>query len=196
MSDSTSPATDGFTAGVLVGSIRRDSVSRKVATAMAGLVPAGLTLRPLRIDDLPLYDEDLDDGPPPAPWARFRAEVRAVDAILFVTPEYNRSVPAPLKNAVDVGSAPHGRNVFAGRPAGIVSLSPGRMGAFGANHHLRQSLVFLDMPTMQQPEAYLGGSDEMLGADGTLRSDAVRELLTGFLTAFDVWVAGHVAVPA
>jgi chromate reductase len=150
----TAPTPPRLSLGVIVGSLRATSVTRLIADNLVAATPDGVDARFLDISDLPLYNEDLDievAAEAPAPWTRFREEVRATDAILFVTPEYNRSVPAPLKNAIDVGSAPHDQNVFAGLPAAIVSASPGRMGAFGANHHLRQSLVFLDMPTMQQP---------------------------------------------
>lgn len=185
--------------GVIVGSLRTDSVTRRLAKALIAVAPATLVPRFVQIGDLPLYNEDLDievADEAPAPWARFRCEVRACDAILFVTPEYNRSVPAPLKNAIDVGSAPHGRNVFDGLPAAVVSASPGRMGAFGANHHLRQSLVFLNMPTMQQPELYLGGSDGLFGAEGTVSDPAVRAMLAGYMERFAGWAARHAPVSA
>lgn len=182
--------------GVVVGSLRRESMCRKLAAGAMRMAPPSLRLEILEIGDLPLYDEDLDEGPVPLPWQRFRDQVRLVDALLFITPEYNRSVPAPLKNAVDVGSAPHGANVFAGRPAGIISLSPGRLGAFGANHHLRQSLVFLDMPTMAQPEAYLGGSYEMFDDDGRLASETVEGLVGVYLERFEQWTRRHLPVAA
>lgn len=182
--------------GVVVGSLRRESMCRKLAAGAMRMAPPSLRLEILEIGDLPLYDEDLDEGPVPLPWQRFRDQVRSVDALLFITPEYNRSVPAPLKNAVDVGSAPHGANVFAGRPAGIISLSPGRLGAFGANHHLRQSLVFLDMPTMAQPEAYLGGSYEMFDDDGRLASETVEGLVGVYLERFEQWTRRHLPVAA
>jgi chromate reductase, NAD(P)H dehydrogenase (quinone) len=177
--------------GVVVGSLRQESMCRKLASNAMRMAPPSLRLQILEIGDLPLYDEDLDEGLVPLPWQRFRDEVRSVDAVLFLTPEYNRSVPAPLKNAVDVGSAPHGANVFAGRPAGIISLSPGRMGAFGANPHLRQSLVFLDMPTMAQPEAYLGGSYDMFDGDGHLVSGPVEGILSAYLERFEQWTRRH-----
>ncbi|MEW5810531.1 MAG: NAD(P)H-dependent oxidoreductase [Actinomycetota bacterium] len=191
--DTTSPA---LTVGVVVGSLRRESVCRKLAAHAIRMAPDSLRLEILEIGDLPLYDEDLDAGPVPLSWQRFRDQVRSVDALLFVTPEYNRSVPAPLKNAVDVGSAPYGANVFAGRPAGIISLSPGRLGAFGANHHLRQSLVFLDVPAMAQPEAYFGDSHEMFDESGQLASAAVEKLLGAYLESFEQWTRRHLRVAA
>jgi chromate reductase, NAD(P)H dehydrogenase (quinone) len=110
-----------------------------------------------------------------------------------VTPEYNRSVPGALKNALDVGSRPAGQSVWKGKPAAIVSISPGALGAFGANHHLRQSLVFLDMPTMQQPEAYIGGAAALLGADGSLTAEPTREFLVKFGRAFGAWIEANAA---
>lgn len=164
-------------------------------------MPAPGTLAPrlLEIGDLPLYAEDLDvevaAEPPPA-WARFRAEVRSCAAILFVTPEYDRSVPAPLKNAVDVGSAPHGQHAFLGKPAAIASVSTGRMGAFGANHHLRQSLVFLGMPTMARPELYLGDSEGLFDLAGRLRDPAMRTRLARYMQALADWTPVHVPAAA
>lgn len=172
----------------LVGSLRRDSLSRKVAEALHGLAPAGLDIRFVEIGTLPLYNFDLE-AEPPLEWRRFRDEIRAADAVLFVTPEYNRSVPGVLKNAIDIGSRPKETNAWNGRPAGIVSVSPGAIGAFGANHHLRQSLVFLDMPTMQQPEAYVGGAAGLFGEDGTLDNESTRDFLAGYLAAFADWIA-------
>ncbi len=187
-------AVHPFSLGVIVGSLRTDSVTRRLATALARLAPASFEARFIEIGDLPLYNEDLDievAPEPPAEWARFRDELRALDAVLFVTPEYNRSVPAPLKNAIDVGSAPHDRNAFEGLPAAIVSASPGRLGAFGANHHLRQSLVFLDMPTMQQPELYLGGSYGLVDAAGEVADPDVKAMLADFMERFAGWVRRH-----
>lgn len=180
--------------GVIVGSLRSTSVTRLVAENLVAAAPVGVDARFLDITDLPLYNEDRDievAAEAPAPWARFREEVRAADAILFVTPEYNRSIPAPLKNAIDVGSAPHDQNVFAGLPAAVVSASPGRMGAFGANHHLRQSLVFLDMPTMQQPELYIGGSYDLFNQDGRLVDADMTRRFDAYMERFVAWTARH-----
>ena len=128
---------------VLVGSLRKDSINRKVAAALRELAPASLKLEIIEIGHLPLYNRD-QDAKPPAEWAAFRQRIKGADAILFVTPEYNRSVPAPLKNAIDVGSRPYGQSAWNGKPGAVVSASPGAIGGFGANHHLRQSLVFLN----------------------------------------------------
>lgn len=173
---------------VIVGSLRRESLSRKVALAMAGLAGDRLALRIFEIAGLPLYDEDLESAAPPGQWTAFRDSVRTADGVLFVTPEYNRSVPGGLKNAIDVGSRPYGASVWSGKPAGVVGVSPGAIGAFGANHHLRQSLVFLDMPVMQQPEAYLGGASGYFDESGGIKVEATRTFLTTFLAAFASWV--------
>jgi chromate reductase len=176
------------TIAVIVGSLRRESLSRKVALAMAGLAGDRLALRIVEIGGLPLYDEDLETAAPPGEWTAFRDSVRGVDGVLFVTPEYNRSVPGALKNALDVGSRPYGASVWSGKPAGVVGVSPGAIGAFGANHHLRQSLVFLDMPVMQQPEAYLGGAGGYFDENGALKDESVRKFLNRFVAAFGAWV--------
>lgn len=139
---------------VCIGSLRKASFSRKVANALIAQAPASLSCRIVEIGDLPLYNEDLD-GDPPESWTRFRSEIANSDAILFVTPEYNRSMPGCLKNAVDVGSRPAGKNLFDGLPAAVVSVTPYKLGAFGANHALRQTFVFLNLLVMQQPEAYI-----------------------------------------
>jgi chromate reductase len=170
---------------VLVGSLRKDSLNRKMAHALAGLAAPALKMEIVEIGDLPLYDQDLEDATPtPARWLAFRDAIRGVDAVLFVTPEYNRSVPGPLKNAIDVGSRPYGQSVWSGKPAAIVSVSPGALGAFGANHHLRQSLVFLDMHPLQQPEMYIGGAASLFDQDGKIVNDSTRQLADRFLNAF------------
>lgn len=174
--------------GIIVGSLRKDAFSRQVAGVLRSLAPSVLSLDVIEIRSLPLYDPDLDIAEPPAAWAEFRRALAAVDAVLFVTPEYNRSVPAALKNALDVGSRPYGANAWAGKPGAVVSVSPGALGGFGANHHLRQSLVFLDVPTLQQPEVYLGHVDRLFDGNGDLQEDWARDVLTGFLVAFAAWI--------
>jgi chromate reductase len=173
---------------VLVGSLRKASINRKIALALADLAPPSLKLEIVEIGELPLYNEDIDVAPPPAAYTVFRDKLKAADAVLFVTPEYNRSVPAPLKNAIDVGSRPYGQSNFSGKPAAVISASPGAIGGFGANHHLRQSLVFLDMPVLQQPEAYLGGAAKFFDDSGKL-DEGVKPLLQKFIDAFALWVA-------
>jgi chromate reductase len=172
---------------VLVGSLRKASYNRKMALALTALAPEALKLGIVEIGTLPLYNEDLDTDPPQA-WRAFRDAVRASDAVLFVTPEYNRSVPGGLKNAVDVGSRPYGQSVWSRKPAAVVTVSPGAIGGFGANHHLRQSLVFLDMPVLQQPEAYIGGAANLFTEDGSIASDGTRKFLTGLMAAFAAWI--------
>lgn len=172
---------------VLVGSLRRESFTRKLAIAMKGIAPASLALELVEIRDLQLYDPDLEASPP-APWVAFRERIRRADALLFATPEYNRSVPGVLKNAIDVGSRPPGHSVFDGKPGAVISNSPGALGGFGANHHLRQSLVFLNVPTMQQPEAYIGRVAELFDAEGGFANPATRRFVETFLTAFASWV--------
>lgn len=179
-----------YTIAVLVGSLRKASINRKVALALADLAPANLKLSIVEIGDLPLYNEDIDVTPPAA-YSTFRQQVSAADAVLFVTPEYNRSVPAPLKNAIDVGSRPYGQSAWSGKPGAVISVSPGAIGGFGANHHLRQSLVFLNVPCMQQPEAYLGGAGSAFDESGAL-SDATRPFLQSFINAYAQWVERHV----
>src|SRR5262249_29487090 len=137
--------TDAIDVVALVGRLRRESFTSKLTQALVNLAPSSLQIEIVGIRDLPLYNQD-DEGAAPAAWQTFRARTARAQAVLFATPEYNRSVPGVLKNAIDVGSRPYGKSVWASKPAGIISASPGAMGAFGATHHLRQSLVFLDMP--------------------------------------------------
>ena len=169
---------------VLVGSLRKGSFNRKMALAMERLAPPSLKLGIVEIRDLPLYDEDLEKAGPPQAWVDFRDAIRPRDAVLFVTPEYNRSVPGALKNAIDVGSRPYGQSIWSRKPCAVVSVSPGAIGGFGANHHLRQSLVFLDMPVLQQPEAYIGHANTLFTEDGEVTDETSRKHLVGFMTAF------------
>src|SRR5713226_6501463 len=176
---------------VFVGSLRKESFSRKMAKALAAIAPASLKLEIVEIGQLPLYNQD-DEANPPAATKAFKARVRKADAVLFVTPEYNRGVPGVLKNAIDVGSRPYGDSAWQGKPGAIVSVSPGAIGAFGANHHLRQSLVFLNVPAMPQPEAYIGGAAKLFDTRGALISDSTREFLQKFLTAFAQWIERNI----
>ena len=175
---------------VFVGSLRKESFNRKMAKVLTTLAPESLMLEIIEIGGLPLYDQDYDDGgnPPPA-WTAFRERVKSFDGFLFVTPEYNRSVPGVLKNALDVGSRPYGQSVWGGKPGAVMSVSPGAIGGFGANHHLRQSLVFLDVHAMQQPEAYIGGAAQLFDANGNITNETTREFLRRFMDAFATWVA-------
>lgn len=177
---------------VIVGSLRKDSLNRKVAEALAAAAPQGLSFSFVEIGDLPFFNQDLE-APPPAQWTRFRDEVKAADAVLWVTPEYNRSVPGVLKNALDVGSRPYGQSVFSGKPAAVISASMGAVGGFGANHHLRQSLAFLNMPTLQQPEAYIGAAHTLFDAAGALSNDGTKTFLKSFAEAFAAWIERNAA---
>jgi len=172
---------------VLVGSLRKGSFNRMTAQALMELAPETLKLEIVEIRDLPLYNQD-DDAAPPAQSAAFKQHIARADAVLFVTPEYNRSVPGVLKNAIDVASRPYGQSAWNGKPAGVISVSPGAIGGFGANHHLRQSLVFLNMPAMQQPEAYIGNCAPLFNDQGKLTNESTRKFLRGFLDAFVVWI--------
>jgi len=173
---------------VLVGSLRKDSLNRKVAKSLFELTPPELKLEIVEIGNLPLYNQDLETANPPAAWVAFRDSMRPAEAVLFVTPEYNRSVPGGLKNAIDVGSRPYGKSVFDKKPAGVISVSPGAIGGFGANQHLRQSLVFLNMPPLQMPEAYVGGADKLFDEQGKLTNNSTREFLSKYMHAFAAWV--------
>lgn len=176
---------------VIVGSLRKDSINRKVAKALSELAPPVLKLEIIAIGDLPLYNQDCDTNPPAA-WISFRERIKAADAVLFATPEYNRSVPAPLKNALDVGSRPYGQSVWNGKPGAVISASPSAIGGFGGNHHLRQSLVFLNVPAMQQPEAYIGHADKLFDEDGKLSNDGTRAFLQTFMQAFAAWIGANI----
>jgi chromate reductase len=173
---------------VVVGSLRKGSYTRMVARAMIELAPAGLKCEFVEIGDLALYNQDAETDSPPASWVAFRDRIRPMNAVLFATPEYNRSVPGVLKNAIDVGSRPYGKSVWQGKPAAVVSVSPGAISGFGANHHLRQSLVFLDMPCLQQPEAYIGHADKLFDAAGKLTNDGTRDFLHKFMETFAAWI--------
>jgi chromate reductase, NAD(P)H dehydrogenase (quinone) len=175
---------------ILVGSLRKDSLNRKVARSICAIRNDGLDCSMIEIGDLPLYNQDYDALPEqPAPYVRFRDQVRPADGVLFCTPEYNRGVPGVLKNAVDVGSRPYGQSVWNAKPAAIVSASPGSIGGFGANHQLRQACVFLNMPVMQQPEAYLGHvTDDSFDADDHLKEGPLKELVETLAHAFHDWV--------
>lgn len=172
---------------VIVGSLRKESYNLKTAKALIALAPESLSPEILNIADLPMFNEDLEANPPKQ-WVTLREQIKAADGILFVTPEYNRSIPGVLVNAIDVGSRPYGKNSWDGKPAAIVSVSIGDISGFGANHHLRQSLVFVNAPTMAQPEAYIGGAAALFDDKGNLTYDSTREFLKNFMEAFEKWV--------
>jgi len=170
--------------------LRKQSLNRKMANALIASAPDSLKLEIIEIGALPLYDQDLEDNLP-STWVQFREQVKACDGVLFVTPEYNRSVPAALKNAIDVGSRPREKNVWDKKPGAIISVTPGALGGFGANHHLRQCLVFVNIPTMQQPEAYIGNAASLFDDAGNISNASTKEFLAKYMSAFADWVAIH-----
>jgi chromate reductase len=173
---------------IIVGSLREGSINRKVARSICALRNDNLNCSMIEIGDLPLYNQDLDTNPPQQ-WLRFRDEIARADGVLFCSPEYNRGIPGVLKNAIDVGSRPYGQSVFDKKPAAIVTASPGSIGGFGANHQIRQACVFLNMPVMQQPEAYLGHvSDDSFDEAGCLKEGPLKGLITVLAHAFHDWV--------
>ena len=173
---------------IIVGSLREGSLNRRVARSICALRGENLDCSMVEIGDLPLYNQDLDTNPPQQ-WTRFRQQVGAADGVLFCSPEYNRGVPGVLKNAIDVGSRPYGESVFDKKPAAIVTASPGAIGGFGANHQIRQACVFLNMPVMQQPEAYLGHvTDDSFDESGCLKEGPLKELVTKLAHSFHDWV--------
>jgi len=174
---------------IIVGSLREGSINRKVARSICALRNDNLDCSMIDISDLPPYNQDLDSSPPEQ-WQRFRKQIAEADGVLFCSPEYNRGIPGVLKNAIDVGSRPYGQSVFDKKPGAIVTASPGSIGGFGANHQIRQACVFLNMPVMQQPEAYLGHvSDGSFDESGCLKDGPVKEIITGLALAFYDWFA-------
>jgi chromate reductase len=173
--------------GYVVGSLRKESHNRKLANALIKLAPADFTFKELRIGDLPLYNQDDDKSQSPEV-QKFKSELRAVDAVMFVTPEYNRSVPGVLKNALDHASRPHGQNAWAGKPAGIVGISIGAIGTAVAQAHLRSILAYLDMPTFAQPEVYLHVKDGFFDEAGNFANADTRKFLHGWMDKYAAWV--------
>ena len=173
---------------ILVGSLRKDSINRKIGRSICAMAGDMLDCEIVEIGSLPLYNQDSDASPPPE-FVAFREKIATMDGILFVTPEYNRGIPGVLKNAIDVGSRPYGQSVWDKKPAAIVSASPGSIGGFGANHQLRQSGVFLNMPMMQQPEAYLGNvTGDSFDEGGCLKDGPLKDLVMVLARAFADWV--------
>lgn len=175
------------TVAVIVGSLRKDALTRKLAHGLAALAPPSLKFDFVNID-MPLYNQDLETDNPPAAWTAFREKVKAADAVLFVTPEYNRSVSAPTKNAVDVGSRPWGKNIFDKKPAAVVSGSVGALGGFGANHHLRQSVTVLNAVVMPSPETFVHMHDKFFDAEGKIADERQRPYLTKVMETFAAWI--------
>lgn len=169
---------------VIVGSIRKNSYSLQLAQNLIGLLPEGYQAEFVQIDQLPLYNQDYDSAEPPAQYTVFRDQVRSADAVLFVTPEHNRSFPAALKNALDIGSRPYGQSVWNGKPALVVSQSPGNLSGVLASNHLRQVLSFLNMPLVEQPEAYIAGYNKLLGEDGKITNQDTLQFLQSVINTF------------
>lgn len=175
----------------VAGSLRRDSFNRRMALALAQLMPADVQTQQLRIDDLPLYDQDADANPS-EPVKRLKAEIAAATGVVFVTPEYNRSIPGVLKNALDQASRPYGHSAWAGKPAGVVGVSVGAIGTAMAQQHLRNVLAYLDMPVMGQPEAFIQAKEGLFDADGGI-GEASRGFLQGWVDKYLAWVRTHAA---
>lgn len=175
---------------VLVGSLRKDSLNRKMAKVLMKLAPTELSMHIVEIGALPLYNQDLEENGNTAPnaWFDFRKQIKEADGLLFITPEYNRSMPGVLKNAIDIGSRPYGQSVWEKKPAGVMSVSPSAIGGFGANHHLRQTFVFLDIPAMLQPEAYIGHAGDLFDASGDIKKPDTLDFLKKYIHSFADWV--------
>lgn len=180
-----------FKIAVFVGSLRKESFNLKTAKALIALAPESLSLEVVNIASLPFFNEDLEASPPKE-WVELRKQITAADGVLFLTPEYNRSVPAVLKNAIDVGSRPYGQNSWSGKPGAVVSVSIGNISGFGANHHLRQSLVFVNVPAMAQPEAYIADASGLFDAGGNLTNESTKGFLRDFISAYAQWVEANV----
>lgn len=175
---------------VIVGSLRRESFNRQLADALAQLAPQALQLVQARIDDLPLYDQD-DDAQQAEPVRRLKTEIAQSQGVLFVTPEYNRSVPGVLKNAIDHASRPYGQSAWAGKPAGIIGISVGAIGTAVAQQHLRTVLAYLDMPTLGQPEMFLQNKPGFFAQGGGIGNDDTKQFLQKFLERYAAWVQQH-----
>ncbi|MBP6896650.1 MAG: NAD(P)H-dependent oxidoreductase [Pseudacidovorax sp.] len=179
-----------YRVAVLVGSIRQDSLNRKLALALAALAPEDFTFEHLRIDNLPLYNQDLD-GKQPAEVQQLKTEIARAQGLLIVTPEYNRSIPGVLKNALDHGSRPYGQNAWGGKPAGVIGISPGAIGTALAQQHLRNVLAYLDVPTLGQPEAFIQNKDDLFDEKGHIGIEATRQFLQGWMDKYVAWVKRH-----
>ena len=184
-----------FPIAVLVGSLRRESINRRLAEAVVGLAPKEFRFEFLRIDDLPLYNQD-DDGNQAAPVKRLKRQISESAGLLFVTPEYNRSIPGVLKNAIDHASRPYGQSAFAGKPAGVMGASIGAPGASMAQQHLRNVLAYLDVPALGQPEVFIHVKDGFFDPKGGIADAGTKKFLQGFMDRFVEWVKAHAEVAA
>lgn len=173
--------------GVMVGSLRMDSFNRRLARAVENLAPDDFAFRHIQIHDLPLYSQDFDAAYPPIP-TRLKKDIESLDALLFVTPEYNRSIPGVLKNAIDIASRPWGTNSFAGKPAAVIGTSIGSTGTAMAQQHLRNVLAYLDMPVLAQPEVFIHFKDDLVTEDGRIGNDKTRKFLQDFVDSYVAWV--------
>lgn len=184
-------ATPARNVAVFVGSLRKASLNRKLALALAELAPPSLKLSIVEIGDVPLFNEEWEANPPQSV-VDLKAAITAADAVLFVTPEYNRSVPGVLKNAIDVASRPYGKSAWNGKPGAVITSSPGAIGGYGANHHLRQSFVFLNVPLLPH-EAYVGNVNTLFDDAGKLTNDSTKDFLNKFLTRYAAWIESNLA---
>lgn len=175
--------------GFIVGSLRQGAYTRLMSQAACELAPPSLKLTEIGIGDLPFYNQDLETDTPPAQWVSFRNQVKECDAVLFITPEYNRGLPAVLKNAIDVGSRPRKESVWRGRPAAVISTSPGQLGGMAANHQLRLGLSVIGMTVMPAPEMYVSNVGELFDGSGKLTDEEMRRRLSSMLTDFETWIA-------
>ncbi|HEY0940437.1 MAG TPA: NAD(P)H-dependent oxidoreductase [Steroidobacter sp.] len=181
--------------GFIVGSLRKGAYTRLMSQAACELAPASLKLTEIGIGDLPFYNQDLETDTPPAQWVSFRNQVRDCDAVLFITPEYNRGLPAALKNAIDVGSRPRKESVWRGRPAAVISMSPGQLGGMAANHQLRLCLSVIGMLVMPAPEMYVSNAGDLFDGGGKLSNDDMRRRVSSMLADFDTWIGRFAPSP-
>jgi chromate reductase, NAD(P)H dehydrogenase (quinone) len=175
--------------GIIVGSLRKGAYTRMLGNAAKELAPKSWTTADIAIGDLPLYNQDLETDTPPPTWTVFRNQVGGCDGILFITPEYNRGMPGALKNAIDVGTRPWGKSVWNGKPTAVMSLTPGPLGAMTAHQNLRHTMSCINSPTMPGPEVYMPGAGGLFDEAGKLKNDDTKKIVTGFLEAFDAWIA-------
>lgn len=174
--------------GIIVGSLRKGAYTRLLSHSLGELAPSSFKLTEIGIGELPLYNQDLETATPPPAWTTFRDEVRSSDAILFITPEYNRGMPAAVKNAIDVGTRPPKQGVWRGKPAAVISLTPGRLGAMAAHQQLRLTLSVIGVPVLPSPEVYLAEASKQFDGNGKLVNEDTRKLLTTLLNDFDAWI--------
>jgi chromate reductase len=178
---------------VVVGSLRRESFNRKLADAVITLAPQEFSFKHLRIDNLPLYNQDNDDHPPESV-QQLKAQIQSSQGLLFVTPEYNRSIPGVLKNALDHASRPYGKNAWAGKPAGVVGISIGAAGTAVAQQHLRPILAYLDVPTLGQPEVFLQHKDDLFDPAGGIANPSTKKFLQSWVDKYVAWIKAHQAI--